>query len=224
MAATKLGAADLSGCWSSKCCGCVPGCAYACFPCGDDCMCMCAAVGAQTANKQRRLACATHAFGPMTVGQPHLSGPELRCVPVMAWSFEQRTSRLARISLDTPSASTPGCSQWPHIPSTEPTPKKLLKGTHQSSATHAFEPHIGTASMTTPSSRGARMEAHSVSSRWSTRRRCTPTRAAARLKPKRGRAWSGHAPRPRARLTMQLWRVRRRAMAHASHSRCVGKK
>ena len=102
--------------------------------------------------------------------------------------------------------------------------KKLLKGTHQSSATHAFEPHIGTASMTTPSSRGATMEAHSVSSRWSTRRRCTPTRAAARLKPKRGRAWSGHAPRPRARLTMQLWRVRRRAMAHASHSRCLGKK
>ena len=30
-----VGAAELSGCWSSKCCGCVPGCAYVCFPCGD---------------------------------------------------------------------------------------------------------------------------------------------------------------------------------------------
>merc|ERR1719230_549577 len=37
---SKLGAAELGGCWSSKCCGCVPGCAYACFPCGDDCMCI----------------------------------------------------------------------------------------------------------------------------------------------------------------------------------------
>ena len=43
----KLGAAELSGCWSSKCCGCVPGCAYVCFPCGDrkfpgadECMCI----------------------------------------------------------------------------------------------------------------------------------------------------------------------------------------
>ena len=71
--------------------------------------------------------CYSRVRRPMTVGQPHLSGPELRCVPVMAWSFEQRTSRLARISLDTPSASTPGCSQWPHIPSTEPTPKKAAQ-------------------------------------------------------------------------------------------------
>ena len=47
---SKLGAAELSGCWSSKCCGCVPGCAYVCFPFGDyscdgvsgcdDCMCI----------------------------------------------------------------------------------------------------------------------------------------------------------------------------------------
>merc|ERR1719378_1353525 len=34
----KLGAAELGGCYSSKCCFCIPGCARICFPCGDDCM------------------------------------------------------------------------------------------------------------------------------------------------------------------------------------------
>merc|ERR1712216_171917 len=39
------GAGQLGGCWSSKCCFCVPGCAYACFPCGDNCIYICSCPG-----------------------------------------------------------------------------------------------------------------------------------------------------------------------------------